>query len=234
MTTMLLAASLGPKSQPLASSISSSGEDCAIGDDRRQPKLASTIPSTVISDIALLEARMTQIPPAPTNIADVMLSAEIRAHVARQASPIEFALKSVSDARVLGALIHAPAALSGLTDDQLALVRGWAREALHPEQTALQKKLTSALGELKKGLGATKRMIFEAASCARIAMAGFIRPEINRPQPRQPQREMWGQKFTSVARLASPYLVQGARGAGWARLRSLARRSMGDVPNSTQ
>jgi hypothetical protein len=109
----------------------------------------------------MLEKRMMQIPPAPTDIADVMLAVEIRAHVARQTSPIDFALKSVSNARVLGALSHASAALSGLTDDQLALVRSRAREALHLEQTALQQKLTSALGELKKGLGAAKRLIFE-------------------------------------------------------------------------
>ena len=48
-----------------------------------------------------------------------------------------------------------------MNEEQLTLVRNRVREALHPEQAARQRKLASALGALKKGLGAAKRLIFE-------------------------------------------------------------------------
>src|SRR5687767_11890365 len=42
------------------------------------------------------------LPAAPTEIRDVMAAAEIRAHVARQKSQFDFAVKNMSDPRVLG------------------------------------------------------------------------------------------------------------------------------------
>jgi hypothetical protein len=74
----------------------------------------------VASDIATLAKHIAQFPSPPTSMADVMLAQEIRAHAARHSSPVEFAMKAIGDPRVLGALLHAPACLSGLPRLRLA------------------------------------------------------------------------------------------------------------------
>jgi hypothetical protein len=77
-----------------------------------------------MSDIEQLEKKMAEnFPARPIEVADVAMAAEIRAHVARQERPIDSVLKTISDLRILGALIHAPAVLSGLSEEQLTLVR---------------------------------------------------------------------------------------------------------------
>lgn len=104
---------------------------------------------------------MSEIPPPPSSLADVMLAQEIRAYVARHSSPIDFAMKNIGDPRVLTALLHAPACLSGLTEDQRKVIHQRAREALHPEKTQLQQKLGAALGDFQKGLDSAQRMVME-------------------------------------------------------------------------
>jgi hypothetical protein len=116
---------------------------------------------SVKENIEHLEQRLAKLPAAPTDTSDVMLATEIRAHVARQKSQFEFAVKKMSDPRVLGALLHAPAFLSELSDEHLNLIRDRARQALHPEQTELQTKLRGALADVQKGVDAAKRAILE-------------------------------------------------------------------------
>src|SRR5262249_528668 len=96
--------------------------------------------------IDMLEKQIPQIS-APAEVADVMLAAEIRAHAAAHPSPIDFATKSIGDERTLGALLYAPAYLSGLTEEEQKVVRRRAREALDPERTQLQQRLALALAE---------------------------------------------------------------------------------------
>jgi hypothetical protein len=67
----------------------------------------------------------------------------------------------MSDARVLGAILNAPAALSGLNDAEFNLLRDRARSALHPEQHALQQGLARALDDLQKGVAAARRLVCE-------------------------------------------------------------------------
>jgi phage I-like protein len=70
-------------------------------------------------------------------------------------------MKSVSDPRILGAILNAPPFLSGLNDTEFNLIRQRARTALHPEQSQMQEKLKKALAELQEGSAATKRMVLE-------------------------------------------------------------------------
>lgn len=90
----------------------------------------------------------------------------MRAHVAKQNSPLEFAMKSMSDDRVLGALLHAPAFLSGLTDDQLNAIRHRAREAAHPAEAESHRWLKKALEEVRSGVEAAKRAVQERTGAA--------------------------------------------------------------------
>lgn len=82
-------------------------------------------------------------------------------HVKTQKSPIDFAVKSLSDARTLGAILTAPPFLSGLTDAEWKLVQDRARTAFHPEQVAMQKSLRKALDDLHEGIDATRRAVCE-------------------------------------------------------------------------
>jgi hypothetical protein len=115
----------------------------------------------VTENIQFLEQRMIDLPKPPTNIADVALAQEIRAYVRSQKSPIDVAAKSISDPRILGAILNAPPFLSGLTDAEFNLVKERARTALHPEQAQMQQWLTKALQELREGIAATKRTLLE-------------------------------------------------------------------------
>jgi hypothetical protein len=115
----------------------------------------------VKENIDHLEERMKKLPSAPTEFSDVMLEMEIRANVARQTSPFDFAMQNMSDARVLGALLNAPAFLSGLAAEHMNAIRDRARQALHPEQTESQKQLQAALQDARKGVDAAKRTILE-------------------------------------------------------------------------
>ena len=112
-------------------------------------------------NIEHLEKKMVDLPQPPTNVADVALAQEIRSYVSKQKSPIDIAVKSVTDARICGAVLNAPPFLSGLSDAEFNLVRERARTALHPEQVQMQQSLMKALKELREGVAATKRMLLE-------------------------------------------------------------------------
>jgi hypothetical protein len=118
----------------------------------------------VASDLSGLEEKMGKLSPPPTDVAGALLAAEIRAHVAKQNNPLEFAMKSIPDGRVLGALLHAPAFLSGLADDHLSIIRDRAREALHPAEAEKQRSLKKALDKVRSGVAASA---FGRASCPR-------------------------------------------------------------------
>lgn len=83
------------------------------------------------------------------------------AHTVNQKSPIDFAVKSTTDPRILSAILNAPSFLSGLNEAEWNLVRDRARQALHPEHTDMEKQLTQARDELRKGFDATKRVLLE-------------------------------------------------------------------------
>lgn len=115
----------------------------------------------VANELAALEERMIKLPSSPTEVSDLMLAAEIRSYVAQQKNPVEFAFQSVEDNRVLGAVIGAPAFLSGLTDEHLGQLREKAREKHNPQQVEKQRSLRKALADLQEGVEATKRLVLQ-------------------------------------------------------------------------
>lgn len=115
----------------------------------------------VADNLAFLEERMVEMPKPPSNVADVMLAQEVRAFVKSQSSPIDFVIKSIADRTVLSAILNAPNFLSGLTETEWNVVRGRARETLHPEETEMQKQLRKALTDVREGVAAAKRTLLE-------------------------------------------------------------------------
>ncbi|MBR0703130.1 hypothetical protein JQ599_24730 [Bradyrhizobium diazoefficiens] len=115
----------------------------------------------VADNLAHLEERMVEMPRPPSSIAEVMLAQEIREFVRRQKSPIDFVMRSVGDRAVLSAILNAPNFLSGLSETEWNVVRGRARETLHPEETNAQQQLRKAMGDVLEGVAATKRALME-------------------------------------------------------------------------
>lgn len=115
----------------------------------------------VAANLTALEDRMVELPKPTTNAVDFMLEQEIRRYVADQTSPVEFVLKTMTDQRVMSAVLTAPSFLSGLSDTEWSLVRERARVALHPQQSEMQQRLNKALAELREGVAAAKRVLLE-------------------------------------------------------------------------
>lgn len=143
----------------------------------------------VTQDVGQLEERMVELPKPTNNPVDFMLEKEIRSYVSKQKSSIDFVIKSMSDQRVLSAVLNAPPYLSGLSDIEWNVVRERARAALHPRQSEMQQWLKKALAEVKEGMAAAKRMLLERCELRedddgqfrgiRVPMAGA------RPLPRK-------------------------------------------------
>ena len=115
----------------------------------------------VAENLALLEKKMVDLPQPPAAVADVMLAQEICQHIRRQKSRIDVAMRSMSDPRMLSAILTAPACLSGLSDAELNVVRERARSALHPQQAQMQQQLAKSLDDLRGGVEAARRMVRE-------------------------------------------------------------------------
>ena len=134
-----------------------------------------------LDNIEYLEKKMIDLPQPPTNVADVALAQEIRSYISKRKSPIDVAMKSVSDPRILSAILNAPSFLSGLSDAEFKVVRERARVALHPEQVQMQQQLTKARDELRAGIAAAKRMLLER--CELLGDDGQLH-SIHEPLPR--------------------------------------------------
>ncbi|AZO12541.1 hypothetical protein EJ074_28015 [Mesorhizobium sp. M3A.F.Ca.ET.080.04.2.1] len=115
--------------------------------------------SAVASALSLFEAGMIDLPKPPAGLAEVALAQELRAHVRAQQNPAGFVLNHLDDARLVGAVLHAPGFLSGLADEGLNVIRDRSRSALHPEQVQLRKDAEDALEELHRAAAAARRMI---------------------------------------------------------------------------
>lgn len=124
-------------------------------------KALKTAEKATLNDIELLESKMTNMPQPPTNVVEVAQAQELRAHIRAQKSPIDFIMKHLSNPRILAAVLTADAFLSGLSDAEFNLVRERARTTLHPVQAEMQTKYTKALGELREGLEAARRVVLE-------------------------------------------------------------------------
>jgi hypothetical protein len=71
-------------------------------------------------------------------------------------------MNSIADGRVLGALLHAPAFLSGLADNQL-------NGTPHRAEAESHRSLKKALDEVRSGVEAAKRAIQERTGAANLA-----------------------------------------------------------------
>jgi hypothetical protein len=125
----------------------------------------------VQENIAHLEQRLVKLPAAPTEMPDVMLATEIRAHVARQKSPFDFAVKAVSDPRVLGALLNAPAFLAGLAPEHMNTSATGRGRRFTPSKRSCKPSFGGHWRMSRKALMRRSGLSWNAAICARIPMA---------------------------------------------------------------
>jgi hypothetical protein len=115
----------------------------------------------VSRDIQVMESRMQPAPKPPTGFFETEQASKIRDFIARQSSPIDFVTKNMGDPRVVGAVLNAPAFLSGIGDAEWNWVRERARQALNPTQVENIAALQKALGEVREGIAAAERMLLE-------------------------------------------------------------------------
>ena len=110
-------------------------------------------------------AKGSTMPIAPTEVADVLMAQELRAHVAKQKKPkpIDFLLKRKNDACLVAAVMHAPAYLSGLSDEEKNLFIREAEIALFPGASGDKNALLKALDQLRSGVKKAERMIGDRA-----------------------------------------------------------------------
>jgi hypothetical protein len=125
-------------------------------------------------------AKGSKLPVAPESVAEVALAAEIRAHVARQQEPHIAVHKLAGDPRVVAAVMHAPAFLSGLTDEQKNRFLAQAEISLFPEGTGDRQKLEAALKVLRDAVGAAERKIAERARLHRTPTGWQVPPAVQK------------------------------------------------------
>lgn len=93
-------------------------------------------------------------PDAPTEIADVLLAQEIRAHIAKQKDTdlIDYLLRTnnKTDIRLVSAVLHAPSYLSGLTDEHKNLFIREAEIALFPGAAGSRCRLKKAFDQMQE------------------------------------------------------------------------------------
>lgn len=105
-------------------------------------------------EIDALEAR-TMAPPRPSGAADAMLASEVRARLASlpegdRREALEAALVAGDDA-VIGAALHGPAMLSGMTTPQHSNLRDRWRGIRHGEAMDRINRLKAALADTERG-----------------------------------------------------------------------------------
>jgi hypothetical protein len=97
----------------------------------------------------------------PKDVAEAQIAAEIRAHIAKQESPVMAALRLKGDAKAISAVLDAPPFLSGLNEQEAATLRA---EALaSTEQQHEVNEITNALAVCKGAIKGAASMICERA-----------------------------------------------------------------------
>jgi transposase-like protein DUF772 len=67
--------------------------------------------------------------------------------------------EKADDPHVIGAVLHAPGFLSGLSEPQVNMIRERAKTTLHPDLVAVQTDLNSTMAQLQEGMAATRRLL---------------------------------------------------------------------------
>jgi hypothetical protein len=89
---------------------------------------------------------------APTNIADVVIHSEIRAHIANMKSgKVDFLAKHGTDPVFASAILCAPGFLSGLTEDELTFVRRKVEQHIAPQIAEARDATLKAMKEAEQG-----------------------------------------------------------------------------------
>jgi hypothetical protein len=146
----------------------------------------------VQNNLEQLDQKMKELPVQANDAPAVLREQEIRAWISRQKSPIDAAIKGLSDPRIVSAILGAPHFLSGLTEAEHQLIASRCRKALFPAQIAMKNQLTKAFGELTEGVAASKRLILERTGC-REDSDGIVRgnheptpkPQLTKAAPRE-------------------------------------------------
>ncbi len=116
-------------------------------------------------DIANFENKIASLlPPPATEFADVALAQELRTLVRSSKSPIDAAVRGLSDPRIVAAILHAPPMACGLSDAEHDLVRQRARMAAAPQQASAVDALVKARTDIVEASAAMRRLIEERCS----------------------------------------------------------------------
>jgi hypothetical protein len=91
-----------------------------------------------------LREKLTVLPGAPTSHADIALATEIRGLIRSQAEPEQWVFKHRADAKIINAVLAAPAVLSGLEPEAVERIRALATEVNHPQEVAQMRDLEQA------------------------------------------------------------------------------------------
>jgi hypothetical protein len=104
----------------------------------------------------------------PANFADVMLQAEIRAHLAAmKGNKVGFLGNHATDPRVASAVLGAPSFLSGLTDTEVAFVKQKVEQHTAPEIAEARDAALKAMKEAEAGWQRALEKIGEHAGLTR-------------------------------------------------------------------
>jgi hypothetical protein len=130
----------------------------------------------VARKVAKLHEKMSVLPESPSG-ADIAIAAEIRAAIKAESEPEKFAFGLRSDAKVVRAILSAPAFLSGMTDEGLGRLREAALHALHPAEVSEVAELTAAEKIARDALALAKERIATRAGLTKGADGTWTAPD---------------------------------------------------------
>jgi len=104
----------------------------------------------------------------PTNLAEIVMQSEIRAHLAAMKDKrLAFLERHATDPRVASAILGAPPFLSGLTDDDVAFVHNKIEQRVAPEIAEARTTTLKALEQAEQGWRRAQAKIGERAGLGR-------------------------------------------------------------------
>lgn len=106
---------------------------------------------------------------APTDSHAAGLQAEIRAMLRARENPITFAMAHRGDPAMAGAILNAPAYLSGLSDEQWSAFSEAAESSLSPEVVGQQREVEGALQVARKAIEQAKTIVAERGQLLKTA-----------------------------------------------------------------
>ena len=109
----------------------------------------------------------------PADVGEAVQFSEIRAHLARvkAVDRVSFVTKHANDARVVQAVLGAPAFLSGLTDAEIDVVRQQLEKRVAPHVASARAAALKALQEAEAGRQSAISQIGERAGSAKVLTA---------------------------------------------------------------